>query len=182
MEEVVQTPKKSSKKTLIIVLSVVGGLILISIIVGIMALKGFFNYAKNAVEDSSNTDQQTSVENEDEDVVEADVPLIDQDLEESTMVTSDFPSDIPLPGGKVIGSSSDEWSIKVQISTSSTLDDTFDWYINALEEAEWTVTSKSKDSGYAEIKFERDDRRGDVKLMNYEWNATTWVEVRELVF
>jgi hypothetical protein len=185
MEQKTETvKKKNSNKIILIIVSVVIAIFLIVLLVGFFLFRAFFSFTNNIVQeiDTVNTPVTVDVDYEQESVLPTD-PKVDEELEGRKLITNDFPEDIPLSGGKVTGSASDEWNIKVEISTGSTLDEVFDWYVEKLEESGWEITSRSKQMDmYGQISFEKDDRKGDVKLAFYPWVGNVSVEVREIVY
>jgi hypothetical protein len=185
--------KKKGGKTVLTILLVLFVLLLLC---GLGGYFGLRNYITNLFEEA---EEQTIIEEEqqedpfeffipdvDEDQEEGDLPEVENDMEGEDLITERFPEDIPLSGGRVIASSFDQWSVKVDIQTSSSVEDAYLWYEEALEDTDWIVTSKSRDDGRANIEFNNgedsgsdDFRRGDVSILRYDWRDYTEITIRE---
>ena len=71
---------------------------------------------------------------------------LNDSLEKTDVINEDFPSEIPLSGGKVITSSDSGLDISVEIEVNNPPQDVYDWYLNKLNEEGWTVTNQSIES------------------------------------
>ena len=71
---------------------------------------------------------------------------LNDSLERTDVINEDFPSEIPLSGGKVITSSDSGLDISVEIEVNTTGQEALDWYVNKLNEEGWTVTNQSIES------------------------------------
>lgn len=204
-EEVVKTeettlttePKKKSKTLLYIVIGVLVLFILGGIVV-FLVLKGIVKKGVDTLKDEQEIVEQVADDyeiTEDEDGEEtwtykkSTEEGVDGKLEKEDLVTEKFPKDIPLSGGIVTGSSYDEYSIDLKIDIDSTVEEIMDWYVEALEEEGWEITSKSSEEpleGYitGEIEFAKADeeRRGTISLEVSPLQKVTSIKIRELLW
>lgn len=114
---------------------------------------------------------------------------VDGKLEKEDLITEKFPEDIPLSGGIVTGSSYDDYSIDLKIDIDSTVEEIMDWYVNALEEEGWEITSRSSEEpmeGYitGSIEFAKADeeRRGTISMETNPLMQVTSINIRELLW
>lgn len=113
--------KKSSNKTLIIILSVVGGLIVLGVVSAIvvpMLIAGAFFGATNAALKSAGVDVSTNGGN-------TTITTKDGSVSTSAKLSDDFPSTVPLYSGQTIVSNS---------------------RVKSGEDISWSVTAESNDS------------------------------------
>ncbi len=114
---------------------------------------------------------------------ESELPKVSNSLEARDLLSDRFPGDIPLSGGKIRESSFDNWSVSVVIMTSSSVEDAYQWYEEAMGGTDWIITSKSRQDDRASISFENDQededfRRGDISIYDSIWDYTT-ITIRE---
>jgi len=127
--------------------------------------------------------EEETFETEQEELTESEYPKVDDELLDQNLISERFPEDIPLSGGQVRDSSFDRWSVNVNIMTSSSVEEAFLWYEEAMEDTDWIITSKSRQDDRASINFENeleddDFRRGEISITE-SWREYTNVMVRE---
>jgi len=195
------TPQPEPKKKNKIFLYIGIGLVLLLVIGGAVVffvLKGLVNLGSETLEQGQEWVEEVSEdyeieENEDgEDTWQMKKSTeegVEGTLEEADMVTSEFPEDIPLPGGIVTGSSYDDYSIDVTVEIDSTVEEIIDWYVEALEEEGWEITARSSEEpmeGYVagEIEFAKEDeeRRGTIEMETNPFIQVTNIKIRELLW
>ena len=204
-EEVVKTqqttPQPETKKKNKIFLYIGIGIVLLLAIGGAIVffvLKGLVNLGSETLKEEEEWVEEVSEdyeleENEDgEDtwqMKKSTEQPVDGDLEKKDLITKEFPEDIPLSGGIVTGSSYDEFSIDLKIDIDSTVEEIMDWYVKALEEKGWEITSKSSEepmegyiAGSIEFAKEDEERRGDVSISTNPLIQVTTVTVREILY
>ena len=199
-EEKKDTKKKSSAgKIVLIVLAV---LLVIALLCGGFAMFAYRTASDRIteiteVEDTLREVEQEvtreidEMEREVEEVVETeeaatqgDEPKVDEELLQRDLLSERFPEDIPLSGGKLRESSFDQWSVSAVIMTSSSVEEAYLWYEEALEDTDWVITSKSRQDNRANISFnndaeDREDRRNvDITIMDSVWGYTN-ITIRE---
>ncbi len=193
--------KKSAGKTVLIVLGILLALGLLCGGVGYFVLGGLVNKAQDELEEIGKTvseiDYQEIIDETDkENAVEiSEYPAVDEDTVDDDLISTQFADDIPVSGGKINKSSyTENHSVEVVIYTSSNAEEAFQWYVEQLEGAGWTISSKSRDEGSASIDFnngvgsrEDDYRRGTVIINDYleqygDWWNYTEIKIRELFY
>jgi len=198
------TPKKKSKTLWYII----GGVIFILILIPVLAfllIGGVIKKGVDLVEDNVDNyevvvEEETGEEESDTESTEegdeetwqmkkSTEEAVDGDLEKEDLITDEFPEDIPLPGGIVTGSSYDDSSIDLKIDIDSTVEEIMDWYVEALEEEGWEITSRSSEEpmeGYfaGEIEFakEEEERRGTIDMEKNPFIQVTSIKIRELLW
>lgn len=202
----IPTPTNPEKKKSNTVLYVVIGVIVflgVLTVAGFFVVKGLINKGVDTLEDSVNLFEEVSDEDADsdseqsEDEEDGDQWLykasteekVDGDLEKDNLVSSKFPSDIPLCGGVVTGSSYDEWTLETKIETASEVEEVLAWYVDALQEEGWEITSQTSDEvveGYAtaSVDFASTDgeRKGEVRIETSPFYQVSLVTVQEILY
>jgi cytoskeletal protein RodZ len=191
--------KKKSKVVLYIVLGIVA-LLVVAGIVAFFVVKGLFKKGVDYLQDSQDQIEEviddSNEEGEDENDSEEEWQLekstengVDDSLESKDMLTSKFPDDIPLSGGKVKSSSYDDLTIDVVLDIDNTVDEIKEWYVEALQENGWIITSQSQDEpleGWetVEISFESEDgeRHGSIEIMLADYQTIPTVTVTEILY
>ena len=194
--------KKKGGKTVLIIVLVLVGILLLCGLGGYFGLRAYIADLFEEVEDAVEVVDEEVDESVDffipdveedepsfedgEEELESDLPKVEDDMEDADLVSDRFPEDIPLSGGKVTSSSFDQWGVKVDLQTSSSVEDAYTWYEEALEDTDWVVTSKSRDDTSASIDFNNgeerrsdDYRSGSVRINRYEWRDYAQITVRE---
>jgi hypothetical protein len=181
-EEKLPKKKNTGKIILIIILVIIGLGILCSVGTYFFARDAFYNFY-GEIEEITETYENSEPISDFNNVEEGEeYPTIYDEITDEDLISDQFPQqDIPLPGGKVMSSSfTDEYSVDVNIATSSLLNDVYTWFEENLTQADWIITSKSRDDHYASISFDNgmqryeDDeyRRGVVSISDWGeyWN------------
>lgn len=145
-------------------------------------------------EESYDSDQSDSIEEPDEEedgfsLKKSTEQGLDGELESSDMLTDKFPEDIPLSGGKISASSHDDRRIVAELDVDATIQETKQWYIDALGAEGWEITSQSESEpieGWTtvDISFASADgeRRGDIRIEQTPYTQIPHVRVRELLY
>jgi hypothetical protein len=114
---------------------------------------------------------------------------VDGELESESMLSDRFPEDIPLSGGKITASSYSDLNITAELDVDSELLEVKEWYLDALRENDWEISSQSEDEpveGWTSIKisFESTDgeRRGDISIEQTPYTEIPHVQIRELLY
>jgi len=198
------TPKKKSKTLWYIIGGVIFILILIPV-VGFLVVRGVIKKGVDLVEENVDNyemvieDETEDEESDTESTEEGDEETwqmkksteegVEGDLEKEDLITGEFPEDIPLSGGIVTGSSYDDSSIDLKMDIDSTVAEIMDWYVEALEEEGWEITSRSSEEpmeGYftGEIEFakEEEERRGTIDMEKNPFIQVTSIKIRELLW
>ncbi len=195
-----KTPeKKKSNLLLYIILGVVALLVVAGVII-FFVVKGLFrkgvDYLQNSKDQIEEVVDDNNEEPEDDDNSGNEWTLekstdngVDDALESEDMLTSKFPEDIPLSGGKVKSSSYDDLTIDVVLDIDNTVDEIKEWYVEALQENSWIITSQAQDEpleGWetVEISFESEDgeRQGSVEIVFAEYQSIPTVTITEILY
>lgn len=170
-----QTPKKSSNKTLVIVLTIVGVLVVLGIVGSIMA--GLF--AKKVAEKGAESILSKATNGAvDIDTKNNSVTISTGDGTTtigSQKLPSDFPSDIPVYTdatvlGSVTGTSQDAGGVFVSLNTSDSLTDVKAFYESELPKNGWTNEDTTTLGTIVNIASEKGDKRLSVTITPYENN------------
>ena len=202
-ENVGKTKGKNTGKTVLIVLLVI---FVVIVLCGVGAFFLFRNFVMERVDEVEEITQQIDYYDDDADYTDTDYvidesefeteedeeeqfsddPQVTNGLESEDLISREFPEDLPLSGGRVVSSSYDQWSVRVDLVTSSTVAEAYDWYVEALEDTDWNLVSQSRDDNNASIEFDNDldrgdddFRRGEVSILKYDFRDYTEVTVRE---
>jgi hypothetical protein len=184
-------------------LYIVLGIVALLVVAGIVAffvVKGLFKKGVDYLQDSQDqieevvddSNQEDEDENDSEDEWQLEKSTnngVDDDLESEDMLTSKFPDDIPLSGGRVKSSSYDDLTIDAVLDVDNTVDEIKEWYVEALQENGWIITSQSQDEpleGWetVDISFESEDgeRRGSVEITLADYQSIPTVTVTEILY
>jgi cytoskeletal protein RodZ len=195
-----QAPEKKKSN---IILYIVLGIVALLVVAGIVAffvVKGLFKKGVDYLQDSQDqieevvddSNQEDEDENDSEDEWQLEKSTnngVDDDLESEDMLTSKFPDDIPLSGGRVKSSSYDDLTIDAVLDVDNTVDEIKEWYVEALQENGWIITSQSQDEpleGWetVDISFESEDgeRRGSVEITLADYQSIPTVTVTEILY
>ncbi len=189
--------KNNTGKIILIILLILFGIFLLCGVVGFFFIRSLVSDKVDEIErvvqdieniepidfneDFNDFDFETEEVDEDEKY-----PEVNNDLEDEDLVSDKFPDDIPLSGGKVNSSAFDQWSVQVEMYTSSSVEDIYNWYENALKDTDWVITSKSRDDDSAEISFDNgeerrsdDYRSGSISARYWDWRGYTTITIRE---
>lgn len=185
--------KKKSKVLLYVILAILAFL-LIGAILLFFVFKNIFTTVRDAVDDTQEDSQieqefeQEQTEDE-EFMFEAETEEgVEGELESRSLIIDAWREDIPLSGGIVTSSQEGVNFYEVKLAIASSFDEVFDWYVEALREAGWTVTQQEKNPPIVEgftngkISFSSDETRGTIDIERTLYYQTTHVSIRELQY
>lgn len=104
---------------------------------------------------------------------------VDGSIINEEMITAEFPSDLPVPGGKVDDFEHDEYRVDLRMFTGSSVEEAYDWLEENLAQSPWEVT----DSGLEEnvrgfFIIEKEDYEGDISIaMGYGAQTTVGIHI-----
>lgn len=176
-----ELPQEKSRGRIVLIV------VLIIVFLGLLCTLGGYFFARdvfyNFLEDRGKTEIYEDSESISDFTVEEDeeYPSIHDEVVDEGLISDQFPQDISLPGGRVTSSSfTNGYSVDVNLATSSSLNDVYEWFEEEFAETEWIITSKSRDNNHASIKFdngkqryEEDEyRRGSITISDWGeyWN------------
>jgi hypothetical protein len=146
------------------------------------------------IDDSTETEEPDSSEEESESEDEFTLKKsteqgVDGELESESMLSDRFPEDIPLSGGKITASSYSDLNIIAELDVNTEIEEVKEWYLDALRENGWEITSQSEDEPVEnwtaiKIAFQSADgeRRGDINIEQTPYTEIPHVRIRELLY
>lgn len=140
--------------------------------------------------EESETSESEESEEEDEFLLKKSTEQgLDGELESSDILSEEFPNDLPLSGGKLTASSHDDRRIVAELDVDATVGDIKEWYVEALRDEGWEITSQSETEpieGFVsvEVSFQSADgeRTGDLKIEQIPYTQIPHVTIRELLY
>ncbi len=191
------TPKKKSNTLLYVIIGIVVFLIVL-VVAAFLVVRGLIKRGVDSLDQGQEWVEQISEEYDIEEGEEEDTWLykksteetVDGELEKANLINSNFPDDIPLPGGIVTASSySSDYSVDVKIDINSTVEEILNWYESALEEGGWVITSRSSQesadgwiSGRLEFEPEDGERNIRITLDTNPFQDFTTITITEYLY
>jgi hypothetical protein len=162
---------KMKKKTLFLILATL--LILILVFVLIFLINTRESQKDNAVQDTQidvdvNEGAGENMEVPDEEklqeMLESRYPRIDGEIVNEELITSDLPSNFPIPGGEIQMFRDRDGRTHLRMSTVSIAKEVYEWYRQNLKNTEWSIEDSTMDNNRGVLTINNEKMESEIRI------------------